>query len=130
MISEQEAKEAVKMFQTAVDYFRRFEHDGSEEAENVNKAGKVAASVMATWITEEFDRREKDASFFCVEIDGQFLEGIGFDNDNGSYTKIVGSNVVEWHVFWFVNVDGVLFEQVTTRGQLLDLIAALKGEPA
>lgn len=80
------------------------------------------------WATGELSRRDAERAEREKPIDAEWLESIGFD-DCGAWMKIkAGQNDVWWSKLRNnVGIDMSYVRDITTSGQLLDLLRALKG---
>ena len=135
MISEQEAREAAARLKNGGgDAFACWEdyQESSQKDEDVE--------VAANWICQELARREAERAERAKPIDAEWLESIGayhewnHGGDAGWYGIEIDDD--EWlsvsGATGFTHIvmgDGVkqIERRFDTRGQLLDLLAALRG---
>jgi hypothetical protein len=116
MITEQEAREAAKIVLRGWDDYYR-----------PKTQREVAEHKAATWITEELARREAERAERAKPIDAEWcLSANGEHRDVEWFRWRIGRHVIDWR-FYHVYLDSCLSDAITTRGQLLDLLAALKG---
>ena len=126
MISEQEAREAAARLKNGGgDAFACWEdyQESSQKDEDVE--------VAANWICQELARREAERAERAKPIDAEWCLVNGAC-DCGSHMRFL---VNELHLLWhkasgITRLNGTPLGARKTRGQLLDLLAALKGDPA
>lgn len=133
MITEQEAREAAfrclnggdDTWCTSKDYYVSPKHEEDND-------------IVAKFVLDELARREAERAERAKPIDAEWLESLGFNkNEYGYYVKLVANVRIEASVLQslgrsdvFVGGRHIAWEQ-ETRGQLIDLLKALKGgEPA
>ena len=129
MISEQEAKEAAARLKNGGgDAFACWEdyQESSQKDEDVE--------VAANWICQELARRESERVERAKPIDAEWCVANGAVNVDGCnmfrwMLKVVR---VDWDEHNGTTIDGtdfnwVFLPSIKTRGQLLDLLAALRG---
>ena len=129
MISEQEAREAAARLKNGGgDAFACWEdyQESSQKDEDVE--------VAANWICQELARRESERVERAKPIDAEWCVANGAVNVDGCnmfrwMLKVVR---VDWDEHNGTTIDGtdfnwVFLPSIKTRGQLLDLLAALRG---
>ena len=111
MIKEQQAREAAERL-----YKREFV-DVCEELTQWN----IDAMTCVMWINEELARREAERAERAKPIDDEWFYTVTRGRkDIGPHCRDTGDLVIR----------ETIVKAVTTRGQLLDLLNPLKGEPA
>ena len=125
MISEQEAREAAARLKNGGgDAFACWEdyQESSQKDEDVE--------VAANWICQELARREAERIERAKPIDAEWCSANGSAFDLG-WMRFYGPEcVVLWceSIVWVASKEWKLsMRKIKTRGQLLDLLAALKG---
>ena len=91
-------------------------------------------ATLADAYIDELARREADQAERAKPIDAEWCLANGAlrGNQNGEVMWSFGSVNVYWQESWGVTIEGdpydrLFLREITTRGQLLDLIAALNG---
>lgn len=119
MISEQEARSAAEVVRSATD------HEETEWRDH-------NWSILAQYAIQELARREAERAERSKPIDAEWLESVGFysTTDSGDIFEcqdVAGHFYID--SFGVVAWSQEVYEigEFTTRGQLLDLLAALKG---
>lgn len=119
MISEQEAREASKRLDDD-------EVDTIPFRDSKTRLGDLL--TLWFWCREEFSRRDAERAEREKPITAEWLESIGFENQTLYFAMHVNNVHVLWHFTTSrVRLGGLFIGVYKTRGQLLDLLAALKG---
>lgn len=129
MNTEQEAREAASRVKSDGD--DRFA-SSADYRESAMRDDDI--EVVAAWVLAELSRREADQAERAKPIDAAWCLANGARQINKSGEVMWAFNAVNmfWQAEYGVSLDGDSYEriylhEITTRGQLLDLIAALKG---
>ena len=123
-ITEQEAREAAERLATngGERWSRIAETDYRESVEY-----EQDVQAASEWALQELSRRDAERAERAKPITTEWLESIGWKKQ----TTHGGSTYHEFGLFhWFkgvVSFCSCKLETVTTRGQLLDLLKALRG---
>ena len=98
-------------------YGEDYLHDYSEDT-----------ATLCEWAIAELSRRDAERAERSKPIDAEWLLSIGF-RDCGSWLAMdVGTSKLWWaQLRRAFGMNGRHVDDITTRGQLLDLLAALKG---
>ena len=112
MITEQEAREALQIYK-----------DGTTPT-----VRGFASLVVIDWAVQELSRRDAERAERAKPIDAEWLKSVGAKKRAINRWRLCDQcNLwLRENCLWTVRVDGYTVV-VTTRGQLLDLLAALKG---
>lgn len=109
---------------------------GTQDMELAERCGRRDVERVARWACDELSRRDTERAEREKPIDAEWLESIGANLNEWNtrfpiHVMNAGTHVIGWAerrgVFAWNNGISYLFDGITTRGQLLDLLAALKG---
>ena len=109
------------------------EQEAIEAAKNIPAIALLEMSQpvrdVMMWATCELSRREAERAERAKPIDAEWLASIENWTRTGDYisTRIKGNDVWYHIADACIGFGGLRQGHITTRGQLLDLIAALKG---
>lgn len=142
MITEQEAREAASRVCEMVEDRDAGEFGvvtakrlyGTTDIEMAARSARRDVDRVVTWMCDELSRREAEQAERAKPIDAEWCLANGARQINKSGEVMWAFNAVNmfWQAEYGVSLDGDSYEriylhEITTRGQLLDLIAALKG---
>lgn len=119
MITEQEAREAAGEWRP-------------DAMESVARSATMnsRSTMLVAWAVQELSRREAERAERAKPIDAEWCLANGAAFDLG-WMRFYGSEcVVSWceSIVWVASKEWKLsMRKIKTRGQLLDLLAALKG---
>ena len=136
MITEQEAREAASRLREMVEDRDAGEFGevtalrvyGTADMELAGSLGRSDVDKVVRWLLAELPRREAERAERAKPIDAEWLKSVGAKKRAINRWRLCDQcNLwLRENCLWTVRVDGYTVV-VTTRGQLLDLIAALKG---
>ena len=118
MITEQEARDAAA----------RISKEAAKDNLDDLFSGVNDCVLIHRWALQELACRDAERNERAKPIDVEWLLSIGFDDIGGWVGKFVGGADL-----WYrklrgdVGINMHFLPSITTRGQLLDLLAALKG---
>ena len=142
MITEQEAREAASRVCEMVEdrdagevgVVTALRVYGTADIEMAARLARRDVDKVVTWMCDELSRRESERAERAKPIDAEWcLENEARrSNQSGEVMWAFGSVNVYWQESWGVTIEGdpydrLFLPEITTRGQLLDLIAALNG---
>lgn len=132
MISEQEAREAAARLNSDGD--DRFASlTSTDYRESATRDDDI--EVTAAFVLQELSRRDAEKAEREKPIDAEWCLANGATCDEWNsrfpmYEWLIGSQSVRWNprrgVFMWCGGTSFVFDTITTRGQLLDLLRALR----
>ena len=142
MITEQEAREAASRLREMVEDRDAGEFGevtalrvyGTADMELAGSLGRSDVDRVVTWMCDELSRREAERVERAKPIDAAWClaNGARRSNQSGEVMWSFGSVNVYWQESCGVTIEGdpydrLFLREITTRGQLLDLLKALRG---
>lgn len=133
MITEEQAREAAERLRAAAVAFKDCEDDDPRLTE-IEWAIEGNEQMLVTFAREELSRRDAERAERALPITAEWLESMGFEFNGLRLRRLL--SIGHYELSASPNADDMLLMQdddaiavphVTTRGQLLDLLNALKG---